>query len=55
MKVKVEIKTLAGETGLRLPGSSMLMDDKKAKGLAKRKLVIIYKEKKPAAKSKSNK
>jgi hypothetical protein len=44
-KVKVRITKLAGETGLRLPGSTMLLTSKQAKSFSERGLVEIEKPK----------
>ena len=52
MKVKVEITKQAGETGLRLPGTLVLLEEKLAKRLQKRKLVKIIVPEKPKAKKK---
>ena len=55
MKVKVEITKQAGETGLRLPGTLVLLEEKLAKRLQKRKLVKIIVPEKPKAKKKTKK
>ena len=53
-KVKVKITKLAGETGLRLPGSIMLLSANKADALETRGLVEIVKsEPEPKQKRKS--
>ena len=53
-KVKVKITKLAGETGLRLPGSTMLLTPKQAKLFNDSGLVEIEKRK-PTKKTKSTK
>ena len=53
-RVKVRITKLAGETGLRLPGSTMLLTPKQAKSFEDRGLVEIEKSK-PTKKTKSTK
>jgi len=44
-KVKVTITKLAGETGLRVPGSTLLMYPKEAQSLEARGLIEIEKPK----------
>jgi hypothetical protein len=50
-KVKVIITKLAGETGLRKPGTTLLMYPKEAKSLEARGFVEIEKPKKKKKKS----
>ena len=50
MKVKIKIEKLAGETGLRMPGSILLMDKQKAKELEIRGIVSMITRKRKVKK-----
>jgi len=52
MKIKVKIELLAGETGLKMPGSVLLMDKQKANMLEAKGVVSIIKPKKKAKQTK---
>ena len=50
MKIKVKIELLSGETGLKMPGSVLLMDKQKANMLEGKGIVSIVKPKKKRSK-----